>query len=221
LAVNDVVEIFAYTAFTVANAYTKSETDGLVGAAAGLKLLTPASIAVGSGSGSVGTNGTVTFSGASSISVNNVFSSTYKNYVMKMNINSTSGSDANILLRMRVSGADNTTSNYFDRFNGYTDFNATDNFRRSSQSSGFFMGDTDGATSNPTYTSMNVEFRNPFETIATTTFVDINDVVAASSATATYRGGGLFYGTTSFTGFTVYVTAGNVTGNIAVYGYKD
>ena len=30
LAVNDVVEIFAYTAFTVANAYTKSETDALL-----------------------------------------------------------------------------------------------------------------------------------------------------------------------------------------------
>jgi hypothetical protein len=35
LAVNDVVEIFAYTAFTVANAYTKSETDGLVNALVG------------------------------------------------------------------------------------------------------------------------------------------------------------------------------------------
>ena len=29
LALNDVVEVFAYTAFTVANAYTKSESDGL------------------------------------------------------------------------------------------------------------------------------------------------------------------------------------------------
>jgi hypothetical protein len=37
LAVNDVVEIFAYTAFTVANAYTKSETDSLISAAAVMK----------------------------------------------------------------------------------------------------------------------------------------------------------------------------------------
>jgi hypothetical protein len=36
LAVNDVVEIFAYTAFTVANAYTKSETDGIAAAAPGM-----------------------------------------------------------------------------------------------------------------------------------------------------------------------------------------
>jgi hypothetical protein len=35
LAVNDVVEIFAYTAFTVANAYTKAETDSIVTALGG------------------------------------------------------------------------------------------------------------------------------------------------------------------------------------------
>jgi len=198
---------------------TRSRQTADWGSRAGLAKIVPSSVAVGSGTGSSDTLGNVTFSGASSVSLNDVFSATYKNYIMKININSTSGSDANVLLRMRVSNADNSTANYFDRFNGYTDFNATDNFRRSSQTA-FFIGDTDGATSNPTYTSMNVEFRNPFETIATTTFVDINDVVAASSATATYRGGGLFYGTTSFTGFTVYVSAGNITGTLFVYGYN-
>jgi len=198
---------------------TRSRQTADWGSRAGLAKIVPSSVAVGSGTGSSDSLGNVTFSGASTVSLNDVFSATYKNYIMKINVNSTSGSDANVLLRMRVSNADNSTANYFDRFNGYTDFNATDNFRRSSQTA-FFIGDTDGATSNPTYTSMNVEFRNPFETIATTTFVDINDVVAASSATATYRGGGLFYGTTSFTGFTVYVSAGNITGNVSVYGFN-
>jgi hypothetical protein len=198
---------------------TRSRQTADWGSRAGLAKIVPSSVAVGSGTGSSDSLGNVTFSGASTISLNDVFSATYKNYIMKININSTSGSDANVLLRMRISNADNSTANYFDRFNGYTDFNATDNFRRSSQTA-FFIGDTDGATSNPTYTSMNVEFRNPFETIATTTFVDINDVVAASSATATYRGGGLFYATTSFTGFTVYVSAGNITGNVSVYGFN-
>jgi hypothetical protein len=198
---------------------TRSRQTADWGSRAGLAKIVPSSVAVGSGTGSSDSLGNVTFSGASTISLNDVFSATYKNYIMKINVNSTSGSDANVLLRMRISNADNSTANYFDRFNGYTDFNATDNFRRSSQTA-FFIGDTDGATSNPTYTSMNVEFRNPFETIATTTFVDINDLVAASSAAATYRGGGLFYGTTSFTGFTVYVSAGNITGNVSVYGFN-
>jgi hypothetical protein len=80
LAVNDVVEIFAYTAFTVANAYTKSETDGIAAAAPGMRLIVPTSVAVGSGSGSVSTQGAVTFSGASSVSVNECFNSTYTAY---------------------------------------------------------------------------------------------------------------------------------------------
>ena len=46
----------------------------------GMKLVVPSSVAVGSGSGSVATQGTVTFSGASSVSINGCFSSTYDNY---------------------------------------------------------------------------------------------------------------------------------------------
>jgi hypothetical protein len=111
LAVNDVVEIFAYTAFTVANAYTKSETDSLVGAAPGLKLLVPTSVAVGSGSASIGTAGQVTFTGASSVSINGVFSSTYDSYRIMFHVTSASANNYPIL-RLRASGTDNSSSNY-------------------------------------------------------------------------------------------------------------
>jgi len=46
----------------------------------GTRLIIPSSVAVGSGSGSVSTSGTVTFSGASSVSINDVFSATYDTY---------------------------------------------------------------------------------------------------------------------------------------------
>ena len=116
LAVNDVVEIFAYTAFTVANAYTKSETDGLVGTAAGLKLLVPGSIAVGSGSGSVSTSGTISLTASSSVSINDVFSASYDNYLVKITIKIVGGSGGDINLRMRVSGTDNSSANYNEQY---------------------------------------------------------------------------------------------------------
>jgi len=112
LAVNDVVEIFAYTAFTVANAYTKSETDSVAAAAAGSRLIVPTSVAVGSGSGSVGTSGAVTFSGASSISLNGCFSSAYDNYKILLEL---TGSTNNVAtMRMRVGGVDNSSANYWN-----------------------------------------------------------------------------------------------------------
>jgi hypothetical protein len=109
LAVNDVVEIFAYTAFTVANAYTKTETDGLINAA-GFKPIIPSSIAVGSGSGSVSSTGTVTATTASSISLNGVLSSTYDKYMI--GISYATSASSNLRFRFRESGSDITTGYY-------------------------------------------------------------------------------------------------------------
>lgn len=46
----------------------------------GLNVVVPTSVTVGSGSGSVGANGVVTFTSASSVSINGCFTSTYSNY---------------------------------------------------------------------------------------------------------------------------------------------
>jgi hypothetical protein len=79
--------------------------------APGMKLIVPSSVAVGSGSGSIATQGTVTFSGASSISLNGCFSSTYDNYQIVISIDANSAISDNYL-RMRASGTDNSESQY-------------------------------------------------------------------------------------------------------------
>lgn len=53
--------------------------------------VTPASVSVGSGSATVSGNGQISFSSVSSVTVNNCFSSTYTNYRIDVNINSSSG----------------------------------------------------------------------------------------------------------------------------------
>ena len=116
LVANDVLEVFSFIAFTVANTYTQSQVDGFVAAAndaIGMKLLVPSSVTVGSGSGSVSATGAVTFSGASSVSLNNVLSSTYDNYriIFNATVNGTS-TGTELRFRLRSASGDDTTNMY-------------------------------------------------------------------------------------------------------------
>lgn len=75
---------------------------------AGLKLIVPSSVA---GSGvSVSASGKVSFTAATTININGVFSSTYDNYLVVIR-HSSSGNPA-IDLRMRLSGTDDSGNNY-------------------------------------------------------------------------------------------------------------
>ena len=97
---------------------------------AGLKLIVPSSVA---GSGvSVSASGKVTFTAATSISVNGVFDSTYDNYLVVMRHISSSG-DSRFDLRLRSSGSDATGSNYT-----YQDVNANSTTVSGARFSGTF-----------------------------------------------------------------------------------
>jgi hypothetical protein len=76
----------------------------------GLKKIIPTSVAVGSGTGSVDSLGTVTFSGASSVSLNGVFTTTYDNYLILIDKVGSGGLDVN--LRLRAAGVDDSSANY-------------------------------------------------------------------------------------------------------------
>jgi hypothetical protein len=161
---------------------------------------------------------TTSFSAVASQSINNVFSATYDNYLILTNVTSTNAADKQINMRLRVSGADDSAGNYFDRFNGYTDFNSTDNFRRSSQTS-WFMFECDSTRTGADYVHT-MSLRNPFSSVNTTYLSQADGNVAASGAQVSYSGGGLFNATTSFTGFTILASAGDITGKVVTYGFN-
>lgn len=76
---------------------------------AGLKLIVPSSVA---GSGvSVSASGKVTFTAATSVSVNGCFSSTYDNYLIVMGYDTSS--TLNMRMRLRASGTDNSTASSY------------------------------------------------------------------------------------------------------------
>jgi hypothetical protein len=172
----------------------------------GLKWATPATPSSG-----LTLISTTTFTSSSAVNVDNVFSSTYANYVVFANYVG-SGNIATSL-RFRVSGSDNTTSNYnTQRLDvGGTTVSAA---RSSSQTS---IRVTD-ATVNPGFCALNV--LDPFATQKT--ILTSSGVFNGSPAGIEQQIiGGTFTDTTSFTGFTIFPASGNITGTIRVYGLAN
>jgi hypothetical protein len=214
LGANDIVSVVCYAPFNVTNTYTKSETDGLVGAAAGLKLLTPTSVAVGSGSGSVGTSGTVTFSGASSVSLNGVFSATYKSY--KVVYKGTQSAQDGFSLRVRASGADLTGSVYKSMVMWNTSASGTFNSQGSDSATSIdILG---GGVQSGYYI---FDINDIFETKRTAFLQRAQMMINTSNTSYNITGAAQVYNTLSYDGLTFTPASGTITGTISVYGYKD
>jgi hypothetical protein len=195
---------------SLANFATQSYADN----APGTRLVVPSSVAVGSGSGSVSTSGTVSFSGASSVSLNNCFSSSYDNYQLIFDFTGTANGSFD--LRMRASGADATGSNYARQFTLTT--STTYVGGRASTQSSYAISDIGG--SGGAKQSIVTYAFNPNNAVATT-FRSFGGF-AFDNNTALYIMDtiGNHQLATSYTGFTVSATSGTMTGTVSVYGYK-
>lgn len=76
----------------------------------GLQQIIPTSVAVGSGSATVGANGAITLSGVgTNLSINGCFTGTYTNYKVVWDLK-TASSHTSLDVRMRASGTDDTTA---------------------------------------------------------------------------------------------------------------
>ena len=194
---------------------TQSYADNVANVASGLKLITPTSIAVGSGSGSVNTSGSVTFSGASSVSLNGVFSNTYNNYRIVVEAKTASGA-GNIGARMRASGTDTTSGNYFRQalIAANTSVSASRNNSATSWDNVVtYMDNVMG------YANI-LEIRSPFQSGTYTTVVSTTAHNAAGGSNEVWLMSHGINLTTQFDGITFIPSTSTISGNIAVYGYK-
>jgi hypothetical protein len=174
--------------------------------------LIPSSVAVGSGTGSVNATGVVTFSGASSVSLNGIFSSSYDNYRI---IYTASTSTATNYLQGRLrTTSDDSTSNY-----GSVMIYA-------SYSSGATPGQDSGGSGVSSWTRMSylvngqplqasIDIFNPFLSRATS----FGAICPRHDGWGAYTNG-VFAATTSFTGLTFISAAGNASGEIVILGYN-
>lgn len=155
------------------------------------------------------TRQTYTTSGA--VNVNDVFSATYENYFIICK-NSAASAPSNLNLRLRVAGADNTTSNYSTGAAESNNGGLTNRYNTAQSS--FFAATFDQSS----IWSMTATIVNPF--IANTTSFHFSNL-ADSGGFRTGTGAGNFNASTSFTGFSLLPQASaTITGVVAVYGYK-
>lgn len=172
----------------------------------GLVLMKPSSVVGGTDNG----KGTVSFTAVSTVSLNDVFNSTYKNYRIVLNVETLS-TTLNISSRFRTAGSDNTTANYNYLLNTNNSSIQTDAFNSDrSQTSALIK--SAGVTSQ--YFVLDV--MNPKATFITTVTGQGNELL--SNLLTFGFGFGL---TTSFDGISFIASTGTITGTVSVYGYNN
>jgi hypothetical protein len=154
-----------------------------------------------------------TFSAASSVSVNNCFTSTYANYKIVIHGTGSESAGSFVDMRLRVSGADNSTANYFYSYSTVNNSGTAADVGAGSQtvwrvfSAGTLQNGCEITVTTPQLTELH----------------SINAIFSmASPATGiTGRSGGTFNTATSFDGFSLIPVTGTITGTLRVYGYRN
>jgi len=177
---------------------------------AGLKLIVPSSVA---GSGvSVSASGKVTFTAATSISVNDCFTSTYDNYVVVARVNGEGASNINLRLRWRASGSDNATASSYVRQELTADNTTVSGARVTSD-----FGEI-GARG-PGYTGYHLYSYGP--ALAQPTAARVVNVQNATGGIRIKDYAFTHNQSTAYDGFTLYPESSDITGALCVYGLSQ
>jgi hypothetical protein len=177
-------------------------------AATGLKWATP-------GDGLTLVNST-TFSGATSISLNSVFTSTYANYVIETNFTSSGSTDQMMSMRLRASGTDATGADYI--FDGTRAYPSSVTYFGGSLSS-FQLHNISSVNANNA--SHVFTLFNPAVANRTQIHSKGHGYTSVSFGTNSIHMSGSHGLSTAYDGFTLFVTSGNIAGTVKIYGYQN
>lgn len=180
----------------------------------------PTSVAVtgGSATGSVDTNGNITFALATGIIINGIFSASYDYYHMRVSITACSGNDDNVEIRYTTGGTANANTSYQGQrlevsgttVSGAAQTGLAQQFIGSASS-------TDGDTPFGLF-----DLLDPFASKVTkcsSNWYSVNNSAVQKSV----RTNSIFDNTTSFDGIAFRLaglTGPTMSGNISVYGYR-
>lgn len=180
----------------------------------GLTPIKPSTIDVGSGSATMSNTGLITFTSVSSVSLNDVFSSTYSTYKVIYNAaNGTAGT--NFGMRLRVSGSDLTTSGY----QSVTMRSRSDNSTVINSFASADLITIGGGSTSSADLAGEVTITNPFASLRT--YVNGQHSIRESDALLyIHTDGSHTRNTTSYTGLTFFPVGGVFTGTMQVYGYR-
>jgi hypothetical protein len=152
---------------------------------------------------------TTSFSAVASQSINDVFSATYKDYLL---IVSVIGATQPFRLRLRASGSDASGSNYNVQRNTFSTSLAAN---RANGETSYYAGEV--GASNRGEILLNVF--SPFASESTLFLAEQSHVSDGASAETLTRSGAHTL-TNSYTGFTIFPGSGSITGSVSTYGYR-
>ena len=178
----------------------------------GMVLLTPTSIAHSGTSASIGANGQVTFTAVTSLSLNGVFSADFDNYVVFIEAGMSNASSANMQMRLRSNGSDNSTANSYTlqyiQANGSTIDAGRGTYNLAPI--GTWAGNT---LRNGFCVSVYGPFLSQPTALRSVTMSSFNSATIEDTA-------GTHNQSTSYDGATFSLSSFNMTGKLAVYGIK-
>jgi hypothetical protein len=159
---------------------------------------------------------TESFTSASTASLNNVFTSDYDNYNVKIELTAVSA-DSGLRFRYRASGTDNTGT-YLYGTPAINYLNTTSNSYSGAGSTSHQFGTADAGTSGHFYYA-DIMINSP--AIATATLHTLNfTAVLTAGGQVSGAGGGWHNVASAFDGITFFPTSGTFSGKVWVYGYR-
>ena len=224
LVASDIVTVVCYAPFNVANTIAPTVVDAKGDLLAGTAADTVGRLAVGTNnqllaadsstatglkwaSGGLTLIKTESFSAVSSVSIDSVFSATYDNYYVTVTM--TTATSPTLTMVMRTGAVDNTNANYAFQRLEVSNTGVTGTRTTTGTSWGI-----DTQTDTPKAFTM--EILNPF-TSTTNTFLKS----FAFPAGYWQLGGAKFSANTSFDGFKIICSTGNMTGTAKIYGLAN
>ena len=157
------------------------------------------------------------FTSVSTASLNNVFTSNYDNYNVKIELTAVSA-DSGLRFRYRASGTDNTGT-YLYGTPAINYLNTTSNSYSGAGSTSHQFGTADAGTSGHFYYA-DIMINSP--AIATATLHTLNfTAVLTAGGQVSGAGGGWHNVASAYDSITFFPTAGTFSGRIWIYAYKD
>jgi len=157
------------------------------------------------------------FTAASSVSVDNVFSSTYNNYVIMFSSSDASAAAGYLFFRLRASGVDESSGTNHYRYNRQFTYTSTSG-QDGSDNSKWDIGEV--SSSWPDISSFQMTLWNPAVAQRTTAYT-VSHKASSSSTNVQQTVASLHKLQTAYDGFTLYPASGTFAGKIRVYGMAD
>lgn len=181
------------------------------GSLSGLIPVKPTSVTIAGGTASVNTLGVVTFTNATALSLNGVFTSLYSNYRFVLKVNSSVSCAAQF--RFRAAGTDNSSATVTMAGIGIYANNTQTYYNTQNDSRGY-LGNFNGQGTTI------AEIIDPNQTTVDR-YVHYQTFGVDGGTYTNYRAAFKHSAAIAFDGFTITPSAGNISGYIQVFGYND